>query len=323
MQTKITISQADFAIDENDKEIVLKNLVELRDDVWHTMSKNTRKAYQQDFNQYLTFCREKSIPALASDWKVTKDSCKSYVDFMVAGTLGHHSIKRKLASIRFFIGVCELPDPWKHSKLFTKYVAGRLKQKPAAQKQAKPLKLHEVQTLNRTLELTTLLGLRDAALFNVALDTLFRASNIIEIELKDIDWDAKTVFAAKSKTDQSGEGFYGYISDETAVLMKRWIDKAGIEDGHLFRKLSPKQTVQAEPLQYQALLKRYTAIGLTLDTDGVFTCHSTRTGGVLTMMEAGVTMADIVLSGHWKSEAMPIRYGKQYTASKTGMAKIR
>ncbi|QHJ14086.1 hypothetical protein FX988_04368 (plasmid) [Paraglaciecola mesophila] len=67
----------------------------------------------------------------------------------------------------------------------------QLKQKPAAQKQAKPLKL------------------RDAVLVNVALDTLFSVSKIVGIELKYIDWDAKTIFAPKSKTDQSGEGFYG------------------------------------------------------------------------------------------------------------------
>ncbi|GAC12589.1 tyrosine-type recombinase/integrase [Paraglaciecola chathamensis] len=323
MNANITISKHDFAIDDADKQTVISNLLELRDDVWQTMSKNTRKAYQQDFDQYLTFCRENGMPAMASDWRVTKESCKAYLKFMISGPLGHHSIKRKLASIRFFIGISELPDPWKHSKLFTKFVSGQLKQKPAAQKQAKPLKLGDVQKLNRTLELTTLLGLRDAALINVALDTLFRASNIVDIELKHIDWDAKTIFTPKSKTDQSGEGFYGYISDETAGLLKRWIEQANLFDGFLFRKLSPKQTVQAEPMQYQALLKRYDAVGMALDNKGAFTCHSTRTGGVLTMMEAGVPMADIVLSGHWKSEAMPIRYGQQYQASKTGMAKVR
>jgi len=30
-----------------------------------------------------------------------------------------------------------------------------------------------------------------------------------------------------------------------------------------------------------------------------------------------------VLSGNWKSEAMAIRYAKQYQAGKTGMAKVR
>ena len=77
MNTNITISQHDFAIDDADKEIVLSNLVELRDDVWQTMSKNTRKAYQQDFAQYLAFCRKNGMPAMASDWPYNKGKLQS------------------------------------------------------------------------------------------------------------------------------------------------------------------------------------------------------------------------------------------------------
>ncbi|MDU0352531.1 tyrosine-type recombinase/integrase [Paraglaciecola aquimarina] len=250
MNNYLTINQQDLAIAEQDKTRVISNLLELRDDVWETMSANTRKAYQLDFNQYVTFCRENSLPAMASDWRKTKNSCKAYFDQMMASSLKHHSIKRKLTAIRFFIGMCELPDPWKHSKLFTTLINGRLKQKPAIQKQAKPLKINNVIELNHTLDLDTLLGLRDAALFNVAIDTLFRASNIIAIKLEHIDWQAKTIFAPRSKTDTKGEGYYGYMSDDTATLLRRWITMANVKNGYLFRKLSPKHTVQTEPLQY-------------------------------------------------------------------------
>ncbi|GFD68577.1 tyrosine-type recombinase/integrase [Alteromonas sp. KUL106] len=323
MENEIALAQSDFSLDEEHRTLVIQNLTELRDSVWETMSWNTRKAYQSDFNQYLKFCRAHALPALASDWKITKIACQAFFDELMTSELKHHTIKRKLASVRFFIGVSELPDPWKHSKLFNRYINGRLKEKPAVQKQAKPLKLNDVRLATQALDVNSLLGLRDAVLVNVALDTLFRASNILGIEVKHIDWQTKTIFAPRSKTDQSGEGYYGYFSDEAADLLTRWLDKAQITEGFVFRKLSPKQTVQKEPMQYQALLKRYEAIGMTIDTDGRFTCHSTRTGGVLTLIEADVPMAEIVLSGNWKSEAMAIRYAKQYQAGKTGMAKVR
>ncbi|GFD91016.1 hypothetical protein KUL152_32420 [Tenacibaculum sp. KUL152] len=323
MENEIALAQSDFSLDEEHRTLVIQNLTELRDSVWETMSWNTRKAYQSDFNQYLKFCRAHALPALASDWKITKIACQAFFDELMTSELKHHTIKRKLASVRFFIGVSELPDPWKHSKLFNRYINGRLKEKPAVQKQAKPLKLNDVRLATQALDVNSLLGLRDAVLVNVALDTLFRTSNILGIEVKHIDWQTKTIFAPRSKTDQSGEGYYGYFSDEAADLLTRWLDKAQITEGFVFRKLSPKQTVQKEPMQYQALLKRYEAIGMTIDTDGRFTCHSTRTGGVLTLIEADVPMAEIVLSGNWKSEAMAIRYAKQYQAGKTGMAKVR
>lgn len=323
MANEIALAQSDFSLSDEHRALVVQNLTELKDSVWETMSLNTRKAYQSDFNQYLKFCRENALPALASDWKMTKHSCQAFFDNLMQSELKHHTIKRKLASVRFFIGVSELPDPWKHSKLFSRYVNGKLKEKPAAQKQAKPLKLNDVREANRMLNIDSLLGLRDAVMVNIALDTLFRASNILAIEVSHIDWKAKTIFAPRSKTDQSGEGHYGYLSDETAALLRKWLERANITEGFVFRKLSPKQTVQKEPMKYQALLRRYEAIGMAINVDGKFTCHSTRTGGVLTLMEADIPMAEIVLSGNWKSEAMAIRYAKQYQAGKTGMAKVR
>lgn len=323
MAKTLSLSQNDFALNNEHKIRVVENLTELRDSVWETMSFNTRKAYQSDFNQYLKFCRKNELPALASDWKITKRSCQAFFDGLMITELKHHTIKRKLAAIRFFIGVSELPDPWKHSKLFNKYVNGKLKEKPSVQKQAKPLKLHHVREASCALDTDSLLGLRDAVLINLAIDTLFRASNILAIEVKHIDWQARTVFAPRSKTDQLGDGHFGFFSNETSSLLKKWLEKAQISEGFIFRKLSPKQTIQEAPMQYQALLKRYEAIGVTLNADGKFTCHSTRTGGVLTMMEADVPMAEIVLSGNWKNETMAIRYAKQYQAGKTGMAKVR
>ena len=70
-------------------------------------------------------------------------------------------------------------------------------------------------------------------------------------------------------------------------------------------------------------LKRYEAVGIALNTEGKFTCHSTRTGGVLILLSADVPMAETVLSGNLKSEAMAIRYAKQYQAGTVGMAKVR
>ncbi|QGX63078.1 tyrosine-type recombinase/integrase [Alteromonas mediterranea] len=323
MTKTLSLSQNDFALNNEHKIRVVENLTELRDSVWETMSFNTRKAYQSDFNQYLQFCRENKLPALASDWKITKRSCQAFFDRLMNTELKHHTIKRKLAAIRFFMGVSELPDPWKHSKLFNRYINGKLKEKPSIQKQAKPLKLHQVREASCVLDTDSLLGLRDAVLINLAIDTLFRASNILAIEVEHIDWQARTIFAPRSKNDQAGDGHFGFFSNETASLLKKWLEKAQISEGFIFRKLSPKQTVQEAPMQYQALLKRYEAIGVALNTEGKFTCHSTRTGGVLTLLEADVPMAEIVLSGNWKNETMAIRYAKQYQAGKTGMAKVR
>ena len=55
MANEIALAQSDFSLNEEHRTLVVQNLTELRDSVWETMSLNTRKAYQSDFNQYLKF----------------------------------------------------------------------------------------------------------------------------------------------------------------------------------------------------------------------------------------------------------------------------
>jgi len=41
----------------------------------------------------------------------------------------------------------------------------------------------------------------------------------------------------RSKTDQAGEDNTAYLSRETVRLLTVWLERAGIEDGALFRRL--------------------------------------------------------------------------------------
>ena len=65
MANEIALAQSDFSLNEEHRTLVVQNLTELRDSVWETMSLNTRKAYQSDFNQYLKFCRAHALPGKA------------------------------------------------------------------------------------------------------------------------------------------------------------------------------------------------------------------------------------------------------------------
>ncbi|OFA29698.1 integrase [Glaciecola punicea] len=323
MKNDLMLTAADFALGDDEKKRVIANLTELHDKVLDTMSPNTRKAYLSDFNQYLLFCQQHNLSSLASDWKITKVSIEQYFESMMSSELKHHSIRRKLASIRFFIGVAELPDPFKHSKLHRTYINNRLNTKPSAQSQAPALRVDEVEQISRSNTDDSLLGQRNIALLNVGIDTLFRASNIVAIELQHIDWQKATIFAPYSKTDQSGQGHYGYMSKMTMRLLKEWVDNAQITEGPVFRVLSPKKTVQSKAISTRTLWGIFKELGATLKDGKQYSCHSTRTGAVISMLESNVPLLEIIESGDWKSSAMPARYGKQFNAATTGMAKVR
>jgi len=323
MTALLSMEDIPLAIEPEDRLRVFENLQELKDEVWHLKSANTRRAYQTDFSQYMAFCKAERIPALASDWRVTRESCRAYIKYMIKSELKHHSIRRKIASIRYFIGVSELPDPWKHSKLFSEFTNGELRAKPSRQSQAAPLRLELVDELTSKLNLESLLGLRDAVIFNVAIDTIFRASNLLAIEISHLKLKQNKVFAPRSKTDKTGKGHYGYISDDTAELIKRWMTAAEITSGPLFRALSPKHTVRDSGMQYHALIQRYRAIAKVLLSEETFSCHSTRVGGVVTMFENGISLDEIQKAGGWNSNVMPLHYAEEYDVARTGMARLR
>lgn len=320
---KMLIENVPLAIKQEDRQRVMDNLLELKDEVWHLKSANTKRAYQTDFKQYLTFCKDAKLPALASDWRITRESCRAFINYMMTTALKHHSMRRKIASVRYFIGVSELPDPWKHSKLFTEFTNGTLNIKPSRQSQATPLRIDAVDSLTSKLNLDNLLDLRDAVIFNVAIDTIFRASNLLAIEISHLKFDQNKVFAPRSKTDKTGKGHFGYISPGSIELIKRWMRAGNISSGPLFRALSPKHTVRDECMQYQALIRRYWAIAERLMVNEKFSCHSTRVGGVVSMFENGVSLDEIQKAGGWNSQAMPLHYAEEYDVAKTGMARLR
>jgi len=106
------------------------------------------------------------------------------------------------------------------------------------------MRLENIDAINTKLDTDSLIGLRDAVIFNTAINTIFRASNLLAIELHPLDFAKQRIFAPRSKTDKSGKGQYGYISTTTINLIDIWLTRTSIADGPLLRKLSPKQTVQ-------------------------------------------------------------------------------
>lgn len=318
-------SFTDLAIqDENTRKQVLDNLIEFRQDILDDLATNTRKAYLSDFEQYMTFCKSNSLASMSDDWRITKDSIKVYFLTLMASKLKNASIKRKLSSIRYFIGIAELPDPFKHSKLLRDFIKNKLKKKPAIQTQAKPITAEVLVALNETFNPDSLLDIRNKLLVNLAFDSLFRASNLAEIEVTHIDREHKSVFALYSKTDQVGEGIDGYISPRTITLLDEWLSASGIIDGLIFRTLSPKHTVQDTGMGYQAIYKTFKTFGSEryLNNKTNYSCHSTRVGATVSMTEQNRPLIQIIQAGNWKSEKMAIRYGKRSSVAKGGMVDI-
>ena len=66
---------------------------------------------------------------------------------------------------------------------------------------------------------SSLIELRDAALLSLAYDSLARASELVALNVSDLQHggNGATVYIARSKTDQEGAGQYRFVAPDTFV----------------------------------------------------------------------------------------------------------
>ena len=131
-----------------------------------------------------------------------------------------------------------------------------------------------------------------------------------------------------SKTDQEGKGEYLYLCDATRRVVKKWIERAGITEGYLFRSMTArgdkiKNPENARPMSTQAIRsmiqKCAKRIGLT---EGIST-HSLRVGSAISLAQAGATLVEMQIAGRWKNPAMPAHYARAQLSSKGAIARYK
>jgi integrase len=142
----------------------------------------------------------------------------------------------------------------------------------------------------------TLLGKRDRALLLVGFAGAFRRSELVALDMTDLEQtrDGLVVRIRRSKTDQEGEGRAVGIprgSDRLTcpvAALASWCDAAGIESGPLFRRVNRHSHVLPNRLSAEAVaivIKRYVT-RLHFDPSA-FSGHSLRAGLATSAAAAG------------------------------------
>src|SRR5438876_1045357 len=106
-----------------------------------------------------------------------------------------------------------------------------------------------------------LLGIRDRAVLLVGFSGAFRRSELVSLDVADIQFtdDGLVVSLRRSKTDQEGEGRKVGIphasKPQTCPVraLKAWMEAAGISEGALFRSVNRHEKVAANRLSGRAV----------------------------------------------------------------------
>src|SRR5574343_323973 len=265
---------------------------------------NTLRAYHSDLAHFRAWGGH--IPATPA---AVAKYLASQADSLSAATLS-----RRVVAISHAHQQRNLPSPTTHP-LVRSTMKGirRLHRRPVRQVDA--LRKADVIAMVKHA-LGDLQGLRDAALLLLGFAGAFRRSELVGLDVSDLEIsEAGTlVHLRHSKTDQEGLGRDVALPRQRGRfcptrILERWLAKADIDEGPVFRRMLSTGEVSIHRLSAQSVglsvKRRVSKIGLDAAR---FSGHSLRAGFVTTAAERGVSTTWIRQQTGHKSDEMTQRY---------------
>ena len=271
-------------------------------------SKATIAAYGTDFRIFEAWCRGRGLTALPA-------TCEAVVAFLAAqASAGKRAstLQRRLAAIGYMHKIANVPSPI-GSEVIKATLSGIRRSIGEAPDRKKAATSDIVLGMAGTVGGEGLRQLRDRAILLIGFASAMRRSELVALDLADLEFTAEGVLIhiRRSKTDQEGLGQSvaiprGATACPVAAL-RAWIDAAGITEGAVFRRIWNKrnQRVSAERLQGRCIATIVKAGAARLGFDvASFGAHSLRAGLVTSAVKRGVSLLKICDQTRHKSIEM-------------------
>lgn len=216
-----------------------------RDFLENSKAPNTKIAYARAWKDFLDYCDK---DAGANALPATPQTVAAYLGRLGTLPIKVSTIEQRLAAIAFMHRTANLEDPTVHSVV--RGVMSGIRRTRAEMgetpRQAEPLLREDLQAIVTSLG-TDPCGLRDKALLLLQWALARRQSEVVALDVRDIEFRTKgmRVTIRRSKTDQEGAGVLKQVerlSEEHAALcpvraLRAWLAISKIADGPLFRKV--------------------------------------------------------------------------------------
>ena len=292
---------------------------------------STLKAWRFDWAGFVEFCSsQEAIPLPA-----TPATVAAFVDAERLAGKAPATVRRYISTIALAHRVAKLDNPCTDEAVQLA-VRGLLNEKTARQRQARALGWTEIERFLITAG-ESLPATRERALLCVAYDTMARRSELVALNLEDMELLSDGTGRAlirRSKTDQAGEGAAAYLSRTTVRHLKRWLEVAAIREGAVFRRVVGRGTATTdaegrgfigERLSVGAISEAFKRvarwIGMPESEVAEVSGHSLRVGATQDLLALNIDLASVMQAGRWKTDRMPMRYGEHVLAARGGMAR--
>ena len=289
--------------------------LESLDNIRSSKSDNTIRAYKSDFNHFVNFCKKNNFKPLPADPKIV-----SFYITDLSSTSKVSTLKRRLASLSVIHKLKGHYIDIKHP-LIIENLMGIQRKKGVFQKSKKPILINELKEIISIIdnsEKDERKKARDKALMLIGFSGGFRRSELVNIDLEDLEFtkEGVKIFLKRSKTDQSGEGmikaipYFKDINFCPIHSLKRWIEISQINKGLIF-DISDKMIA--------ILIKKYLSEA-GFDSEK-YSGHSLRSGFATVAADSGADEKSIMtMTGH-KTTQMVRRYIKETNLFKNNALK--
>lgn len=280
---------------------------------------NTRRAYRAALAAFSAFCESSGCTAIpASPQTVAAYLARQARDGRRCSTVSVHA-----AAITYAHRVAGHPNPC-DSALVREVVRGIRRSTGVAPKQAPALTLPRLAQAVTRLDRTSVRGRRDAALLTLGFALAARRSELVALDVEDLDDDGEGLFVRvrRSKTDQESRGAVLYVPMARELLdlcavraVRAWIADLAESVGPLFRSVRKGGAIGSR-LSDRAVDLVVRSVSVDVGGPFAFSAHSLRAGLVTTLAAQGRTELEIMEQSRHKSSAMIRTYARTEDAKR-------
>ena len=272
---------------------------------------NTIRAYRSDWRDFEEWCfphRRRPLPA-------TPETVALYLTQLADQGRKSSTITRRVSAISQAHQMASHRSPTRSAKVRA-VLRGIRRTKGTMPESKAPVLIDDIRRMMASLP-KRLLGVRDRALLLVGFAGGFRRSELVSLNVGDIEFteDGLVVRLRRSKTDQEGAGRkvgipFGSNRGTCPVRsLKAWLEASGIERGPVFRPINRHGQVRPTRLSDRAvaLIVKRAAEAVGRDPSE-FAGHSLRAGLATAAAIGGASERSIMKQTGHRSTVMVRRY---------------
>jgi integrase len=273
-------------------------------------AENTLRGYQSDWRDFCAWCEAKGLCVLPA----SPEAVASYIAECTA-SLKAGGIQRRLNAIAEAHKAVGLASPT-HSAMVKNTMKGIRRMIGSAPAQKTPTLTDDIRAMVDATD-AGLIGTRDRALILLGFAGAFRRSELVGLDIADLDFDRDglTINLRRSKTDQEGAGRkvgipYGSNPETCPVRsLQAWMEVSGVDAGLVFRSMNRHGKVQAGRLSGGDVARIVKKLATRAGLDPVkYAGHSLRAGHATSAAIAGASERSIMNQTGHRSVQMVRRY---------------